>query len=276
MPGSPFAQLPQPARPPGNLFDSACPHNPLYLLTCREVNAEQLCLPDQAATRQRRTVRTELGADDAAIQTEHRVDALFDIGVDARNVDFCIRTGDRVLRKLLRAACGLSIFASGNRIMAAILAANPHRIVQSSLGRVEVYQPIGTDVTPEGPHTHLLPKLLKSARTHSANVPVPKGFIPALGLHPPSSVTDAKGDDKPFEPTQLENFERLMGKWGLAEYCQEKARLRAAIAADMDPEFYPSPQSRIGRTALRVALRQLYRTCPDHSILVHWSERWGR
>ena len=62
-----------------------------------------------------------------------------------------------------------------------ILAANPHRVFISRLGRIEVYQPIPppSGKSPEGPHTHVLPRLLKSGRTHPATEPVPEGWFPA-------------------------------------------------------------------------------------------------
>ena len=54
--------------------------------------------------------------------------------------------------------------------MGMILAANPHRVFISRLGRIEVYQPIPppSGKSPEGPHTHVLPRLLQSRRTHPA------------------------------------------------------------------------------------------------------------
>jgi hypothetical protein len=59
------------------------------------------------------------------------------------------------------------VFEPGNPAMGMILAANPHRVFISRLGRIEVYQPIPppSGKSPEGPHTHVLPRLLKSGRT---------------------------------------------------------------------------------------------------------------
>jgi hypothetical protein len=34
---------------------------------------------------------------------------------------------------------------------------SPTRVILSKLGRIEIYQPIGKEKTPHGPHTHLLP-----------------------------------------------------------------------------------------------------------------------
>ena len=65
--------------------------------------------------------------------------------------------------------------------MGMILAANPHRVFISRLGRIEVYQPIPppSGKSPEGPHTHVLPKLLKSGRTHPATDRFPRAGFPA-------------------------------------------------------------------------------------------------
>ena len=44
--------------------------------------------------------------------------------------------------------------------MAVILAASPHRVFVSRVGRIEVFQaiPSANGKSPEGPHTHVLPK----------------------------------------------------------------------------------------------------------------------
>ena len=87
---------------------------------------------------------------------EDREAILFDLGLGALQADFCVRISDHGLAARLREYAGRSLFEPGNPAMAMILAANPHRVFISRLGRIEVYQPIPppSGKSPEGPHTH--------------------------------------------------------------------------------------------------------------------------
>lgn len=154
------------------------------------------CLPTAQASSSERRVLTELGPDVRAVRPADRQLILFDLGVGATNVDFCIRGANPTLLVKLRAATGNSVFDRDNTIMHDLITASPHRVVVSALGRVEVFQAIAIDRTPEGPHTHVLPKLLAGRRTHSANVPIPSGYLPCLNLHPASPVFDQFGNHR--------------------------------------------------------------------------------
>ncbi len=59
------------------------------------------------------------------------------------------------------------------------------------LGRIEVYAAIPTDggASPEGPHTHLLPSLLRTGRELAAGVELPPDLAPAAAFHPPPGWT---------------------------------------------------------------------------------------
>ena len=118
----------------------------------------------------RRTALTELGPDTGALRIEDRGNALFDLGLDALQADLCVRFADKAIAAKLREHVGRSVFEPGNPAMGIILASNPHRVFISRVGRIEVYQPIppANHKSPEGPHTHVLPKLLRSRRTHPA------------------------------------------------------------------------------------------------------------
>lgn len=231
------------------------------------------CLPKALAASCQRDVLTELGPDEDAIRPEDRGAILFDMGLAARNIDFCVRTSDSSLLDVLRQGAGRPLFAHGNPAMGAIVEASPHRIAISKLGRAEVYQAIGRVKTPEGPHTHVLPKFLKSGRTHSANIPVPRGQLPCLSLHPAHPLYDGLGQDTPFEPGYLASFEALLDHWGAPEYRAEKARVVGAVRRGEDSQVYELPRSRLGRTGLRVALRQLKQLDGDTSALRQWRDR---
>ena len=228
------------------------------------------CRPRAKAMRERRGVLTELGADTGAIRERDRGAILFDIGLGAANVDLCVRTDDPSLIRTLRRTSGTSVLAPASPVMAAVLDTNPHRVAIGGLGRAEVYQAIGRDKTPEGPHTHVLPKLLKSGRTHSANIPVPKGLMPSLSLYPPSPIGDAMGNSHPFDHDAADNFDTLLRRWGVPDYVAEKDRLWAAVQSGAEPGAYIRPRSRTARSATRVALRQAAYRDPECQRLATW------
>ncbi len=229
------------------------------------------CLPKRLAKSHRRTALTELGPDDGAVRKEDRGGVLFDMGLGARNVDFCIRTSDPSLLSILRDCTGRSVFDAGSPAMGAIIEASPHRVALSKLGRAEVYQAIGRTETPEGPHTHVLPKLLKNGRTHSANIPVPRGSLPCLSLYPANPLVDSLGRAKPFDLEAHTHFQSLLARWGLPEHRAEKARFLAALRRGDEPASYLCPDTRLGRTVLRVALRQAQQVDAANPTLAAWN-----
>jgi hypothetical protein len=232
------------------------------------------CLPQAEAQSHRRNVLTELGTDHEAIRETDKKAILFDMGLAAVNCDFCIRTADEELIKTLRQHDGKSVLDPDNPVMGAIVKNSPHRIAISKLGRLEVFQSIGQEKTPEGPHTHVLPKFLKSGRTHSANIPVPSGFIPCLSLYPASPMFDSLGNEKDFDQAACDAFDRLLSFWGNREYIKEKYRLINALKEQIPPETYLQPECRLGRTGLRIALRQQFRKSPDDSRLQIWQRMY--
>ena len=218
-----------------------------------------LCLPEQACAMNRRGVLTELGPDAEALRDEDRAGVLFDLGLDAVQADLCIRFSDHAVVATLREHVGRSVFEPGNPAMGIILAAGPHRVFVSRVGRVEVYQPIppATGKSPDGPHTHVLPKLLKSRRTHPATEPVPEGFVPCAYFYPAHPATDAMGDPHPFDHARHAAFQRLMEQLGLEQAVAIKQRVAAAVTNGEAPVAMEAPANRLARTNVRVALRQL-------------------
>jgi hypothetical protein len=150
-------------------------------------HAIALCLQAENCATGRRTTIQELGPDSAAIRPEDRDSILFDLGLGAPQVDMCVRTSRPEVLFALRAGEGRSLFDIGNPATAAIFKASPHRVFVTRIGRAEVYQaiPSADGKSPGGPYTHLLPKLLRSGRTHPATVPIPRDWIPCLHLYPP-------------------------------------------------------------------------------------------
>ncbi|MEM9127409.1 MAG: hypothetical protein AAGB28_16585, partial [Pseudomonadota bacterium] len=241
----------------------------------RWTQAISLCLPTDMAVMNQRDVLTELGPDTGAIRAENRDEILFDMGLKQFQVDFCIRTGDRDLLTLLREHTGTSLFDPANPAMPAILAAHPHRVALTRIGRVEVFQMIGGPDTggksPEGPHTHVLPKLLRAGRTHSANTPIPNGLTPCGALHPENPVIGRLGEDKPFNRAAFDAFQNILNTWAPKDYLTGKQEAWHLLAQGAPSADVTEPKSRTGRAGWRNGIRQ-WRILHGNSALVDdWS-----
>ena len=239
-----------------------------------------LCLPREEAAMAGRRVLTELGPDDGAIRPEDRAAILFDMGLGQYQVDFCIRTADPELLDVLRAQAERSLFDQGNPAMGAILKAHPARVALTPIGRVEVYQKIGGPDTggksPEGPHTHVLPKLLRAGRTHSANTPIPEGWVPCGNLHPENPVIDRMGADKTPNRAAHDRFQALLSQWGSDAYVAAKAQFNRALEAATGPEGVAEPGSRLERVGLRNAIRQARRFDQDNPVIDAWATAFDK
>jgi hypothetical protein len=212
-----------------------------------------LCLPAANCSMNRRTVLTELDVDREALQPQHRGAILFDLGLGALQADLCVRIDDHDTVAQLRRHTGRSVFDPANPAMGLLLGANPHRVFISRIGRIEVYQPIPppSGTSPDGPHTHVLPKLLKSGRTHAATEPIPEGWIPCAHLYPQQPARDGGG------AAGLDPFQRVLERFGLPEFLAIKRRVVDAIKAGEPPSNLATTLDRHGRTGVRIALRQL-------------------
>ncbi|MCR9121408.1 MAG: hypothetical protein NXH91_03985 [Phyllobacteriaceae bacterium] len=223
-------------------------------------HAVALCLPAEEAACARRSVLTELGPDTDAIAPQNRTDILFDMGLSLANCDFCVRTADPDLLSVLRANEGRSLFEPDNPAMGAILKAHPHRVAITRAGRAEVFQKIGGPdtggVSPQGPHTHVLPKLMASGRTHTANTPIPDAMVPVAFLHPGSPVIGPLGEDRAFDPDLHRRFQALLDAHGRPPLVAVKRRVNEALAKGRAPADFEPPNGRHERAALRIALRQ--------------------
>jgi hypothetical protein len=215
-------------------------------------------------------VLTELEADHEALRAEDRESVLFDLGLSALQADFCVRIGDRDTIARLRPHAGRSLFEPGNPAMGLMLAANPHRVFISRLGRIEVYQPIPptSGKSPEGPHTHILPKLLNSGRTHPATEPIPDGWIPCAHLYPPHPARDGLGASLPFDATRHQSFQRMIEAYGDPATFAIKRGVVDAVNAGEPPRAMA--QTRGERTSIRIALRQMKAAGHRSAALPAW------
>ncbi len=246
----------------------------------RWTQAVSLCLPEDIAVMNQRDVLTELGPDTGAIRAQDRGDILFDMGLNQFQVDFCISTGDQDLLSTLRENADRSLFEVENPTMSAILAAHPHRVALTRIGRVEVYQMIGGPDTngksPEGPHTHVLPKLLRAGRTHSANTPIPEGLTPCAGLHPENPVIGRLDEDKPFNRDAFDAFQKLLNAWAPQDYLRAKQEVWRLLERGVPPAEASEPASRVGRAGWRNGIRQWRVLHGESALLTDWAAAFDR
>lgn len=255
-------------------------YEPLSPRPHRWTQVVSLCLPYAAAAMNLRTVLTALGPDPNALRDTDRDAQLFDMGLGQHQVDFCIRTADPELLEVLNKTAGRSLFEQDNPAMGAILKAHPHRVLLTRLGRVEVYQKIGGPDTggksPEGPHTHVLPKLLRAKRTHSANAPIPEGWVPCCSMHPENPVIDRLGEDRAFNRAAFDAFQDLLGAWGAEPYSRGKQAVWALLKAETPVENAREPQTREGRVGWRNGIRQWRRLHGATPLTAAYAERFDR
>ncbi len=203
---------------------------------------------------------TPLGKDSAAIREEDRDAMLFDVGVGLGLVRMCVRTKDAALIAALDERAGKPLFGPDNGdVMHALFRAQPHRVMLSPAARIEVYQdiPQPDGDSPEGPHTHLLPKLLSKQMTHSANTPIPDGLQSVLNLHPRSPWRDGLGKRTPYNAKADAAFEALLANHALADDREVRRSVEKAVAKGVAPTEFRWPETRRGRTQARIALRRL-------------------
>ncbi|MGH6819984.1 MAG: DUF1289 domain-containing protein, partial [Methylocella sp.] len=127
------------------------------------------------------TTLTPLGRDEGAIRPECRNDAWFDLGLGRGDLRFGVRASAADLLDTLNQASGLPLSDVLQAAGATIVQHSPARVVESPLGRAEIYTPIPLPggQSPDGPHTHLLPGHLASGRATQPGIDLPPVY--ALG-----------------------------------------------------------------------------------------------
>jgi hypothetical protein len=222
----------------------------------------------------RRTLVTECGPDDEALRADDRTAVLFDLGLSTEQVDVCVRSADPEALAQLRAGCGRTLLTPDNPLGPAMPHLSPHRVFLCRFARLEVYQRIpGRDERPpEGPHTHVLPDLLRHRRTHAATALIPAGWVPCLSLYPANPVFDALGHQRPFDHAAYTAFQALLHDFGDPALVRLKAEVTEAVRADTTPDGFALPASRAARATVRVALRQLVHTDGDRPMLAAWRQ----
>jgi hypothetical protein len=221
-----------------------------------------------------RCVLTDLGPDRDAARSQDRSAILFDIGIGAPHVDFCVRTRDRSLIRLLREGVGAPILAAANPQLEAIKQNSPTRVCLSRLGRIEVFQHIGSHrhqkPTPVGPHTHLFPARLQKSHDDPAWSAIPDEWLSALDVYPGNPVTDRSGRPRPFDIALHMSFQELLERYAPPGYMEEKLMVAAAVTAGMEPHQFPTGKIPAARAARQIVLRQMLHTHPEVTRVRTW------
>ncbi len=163
-----------------------------------------------------------LGEDVDALDAGAKGKLVFDLGVGSPWVRFCVRSDEKELLDALYATCGHSVFDGSKPAGEAVLEFSPTRVVVSALGRVEVETPIPKTATEVeyGPHTHLLPYLLKAKKAGAAGIPA--SHVECLALYPEHPAHDKYGESREFSASSFQHFQSLLERFGSSEYLAAK------------------------------------------------------
>lgn len=128
----------------------------------------------------------DLGTDAGALLQEKNT-KLYDLGLARKEGRFCVRLGEGAAQEALDASTGLTFPKALPMIAGSLVTESPTRIVESALGRIEVQGQIPPpDVkSPDGPHTHLLPDHLETARALPVGMDLPRAYLPGAIFYPP-------------------------------------------------------------------------------------------
>jgi len=246
----------------------------------RWLQGVSLCLPWRRAAGAACATLREIGPDGDAMRPADRDAVLFDMGLGIPHVEVCVRTDSEELLRTLRDYSGRSLLEPGNAAMGAIKEASPHRIFVSRLGRVEVYQRIGSPrvdpPTPVGPHTHLLPRLLRSRRANAEANDAPPYHRACVYLYPSHPLTDGLGNRKPYDHEAQARFATLLERWGDSAFVAEKQRAADAMTAGVAARDYDAPADPRLRHAMRIAIREQAHLSNETSTVDQWRSRYDR
>ena len=129
--------------------------------------------------------------DPGSLRAADRAAVLVDLGLGRAGVRFCVRSADASLLAALRAVEGLGWRDVLDRVGPILVERSPHRVVESAIGRIEVWGriPRPDEASPDGNHTHLLPGLLELGLDLPTGLALPPGFAPAATFYPPPGWT---------------------------------------------------------------------------------------
>lgn len=216
----------------------------------------------------------ELGPDRDAVREADRDGILFDLGLGAHGAEVCVRAADDAQAAALRRA----LARGGDAPSAAIREFGPARVFRCRFARIEVHGPVPPPrgKTPDGPHTHVLPSILKLGRAHAATAPIPEGWVPLLHLHPPHPLHDPLGRTTPFARRPFDAFAAVLRRLGDPALLAAKDTVKDAVRRGLRPGAVTLPDDRHARAAVRVALRQMLAVDGRSATLDAWRAAFDR
>ncbi len=224
-----------------------------------------MTLPAAAARRETHRSIRELGPDPGTLTPGTDREVLFDLGLGIAHVSTCIRTAQPHLLARMRAHEGEALLGGNGEVLGALIESSPARVFISNIARIEVYQPIAATTTPEGPHTHLLPHLLREHTTCTGTGPVS-----CLDLYPANPLLDKLGRAIPFDAGKHARFQRLVARYAPPAVAQCKRRVRRALAQGIRPDDFDPPRDDGARAALRIAIRQAAQDTTAAELIEAW------
>ena len=226
------------------------------------------CLPAAQSVLSARMSITELGPDTGALHPEDRGALLFDLGIGGRFFQLCVRTTAPAIIAALRAAAGRALLDE-HRLMHALVTMSPARVFESRLARIEVSQPIAAPGghSPSGPHTHILPHLIRGDGEDGS---APAGWIAQVVAYLPHPLHDALGDRKAFNAGEFHAFQAWLDEFGDPEHLLVKRAVANAVRSGASPNALDVDQGRL--ESVRVALRQQRCFDGESQTLTRWCE----
>lgn len=155
---------------------------------------------------------TEIGPDRGALDPARRAAPGFDLGLGLAQARMFIRTNRPAALRRLRAREGGESVDFDAAIRPEVEAGDADLVVVGPLGRIEVLG--GGLGDPFGPRAYVVPKILRSGRTHVATAPIPPGLVPVAHLFPPHPCRDLALRSIPFDRARHEGFQALLARWG--------------------------------------------------------------
>jgi len=228
------------------------------------------CLPTAKAQMTKRKTLTEL-------KPTKKNTSLFDLGLETTNVDCLVCTNDSNLLGMLRKNTGKHLFQNSNPALYSIIDSSPKRVFVSRLAKIVVKTPIPKpgETTNPGPHTHVFPEMLVTKRTHSANIPIPSGYVPTLLLFPPNPISYEADSTPRLNIDDYNTFRNIYDSLAPPLVRLLRKQAEKMINDRCDPENFPVPKNQESRTALQALMRELvYKSTIDPMTLARWKKRF--
>lgn len=183
-----------------------------------------LCIQKDQAKMSCRNKLTYLGKFDNGVDKGD----LWDLGVGNQTLDACIIAKDESTNDLLKQKEGQYIIDDPNFLRELVIH-SPPRLFQTKFAYILVRQkiPLTEKEELEGPHTHLLPPIIKSKKHFE--VPVPEDMVPIIQTDPFGSVIDGNGDFHAWNGFENDSFQMFLQKYGSPQYVTLKNEIKQKI-----------------------------------------------